>query len=178
MTATQRMRVDGLIVDGDYCGDESDTVDDGDSSDEDDAEDGCSKLAKVLCDWALRNDVPQSTLSDLVSVLQEFHPRLPKQARTLLQTGRMAASVKNIKRGEYLYFGILTHFQTIPTYVIHNVSDTTGLQINVNGLPLYKSSALQLWPILGKVPFEKEPFVIGMFCGKTNQLDLDQYSYV
>lgn len=172
---TNDERVDGVFLDGGCCGDESDTEEDGESSDEGGAEDECSKLTKALCDWALRNDVPQNTLSDLLSVLREFHPSLPKQARTLLHTDRIAASVKNIKGGEYLHFGILTHFQTMPAYVIQNVTEAIGLQINVDGLPLYKSSALQLWPILGKVPFEKKPFVIGVFCGKTKPLDLDQY---
>ncbi|KAL2083702.1 hypothetical protein ACEWY4_021475 [Coilia grayii] len=174
---TNDKRVDGVISDGDCYGDESDTEDDGESSNEDGTENECSKLTRGLCDWALRNYVPQNTLSDLLGVLRELHPNLPKQARTLLQTARIAANVKNIKGGEYVHFGILTYFQAIPAYVLHNVSETIGLQINVDGLPLYKSSALQLWPILGKVPFEKEPFVIGMFCGKTKPLDLDEFLY-
>lgn len=44
------------VEDGDTdCSDESDTVEDVDSSDEGDTvEDECAKLSKVLCEWALR----------------------------------------------------------------------------------------------------------------------------
>jgi hypothetical protein len=39
------------------------------------------------------------------------------------------------------------------------------LQINVDGLPLYKSSAYNLWPILMKVKSLPSPLPVGMFCG-------------
>lgn len=107
--------------------------------------------------------MPKNTLSDLFCALQEFHLNLPKKACTLLQTAKIAANVKNIKGGEYIHFSILTHLRTITTTLNNNVSNTFGLQINVDGLPLYKSSALQLWPIFGKVSFEEESFVIGIF---------------
>lgn len=44
---------------------------------------------------------------------------------------------------------------------------TFRLQINIDGLPLFKSCNLQLWPILGlflNFPM-KEPVVIGLFSG-------------
>ena len=103
--------------------------------------------------------MPQNTFTDLLCTLHEFHPNLPKQARTLLQTAKIY--VKNINGGEYLHFGILSNLETISSS-LHGVGNTICLQINIDGLSLFKSS-LQLWPILGKVSFEKEPFVIGIF---------------
>lgn len=41
------------------------------------------------------------------------------------------------------------------------------MQVNTDGLPLFRSSAKQPWTILGKFPFERDPFVIGVSCGMT-----------
>jgi hypothetical protein len=43
------------------------------------------------------------------------------------------------------------------------------MQINIDGLPFFKSSALQMWPILGlqKQPIVAGPFVIGLFAAPT-----------
>ena len=141
----------------DYSSDESDTV-----------IDECTKLAKVLCEWSLRNNVTQNAFSDLLGTLQD----LPKQARTLLQTTKIVANVKNLNGGEYLHFGILSYLETISSSLVCN---TIRLQINIDGLSLFKKSSVQLWPILGKVSFEKEPFVIGIFCGNSKPRDLEEY---
>lgn len=89
--------MDCLNLCHDYCHirdhSDGDSSDDSDTAEEED-DNECAKLAKVLCEWALRNDVPQKTLSDLLCALQEFHPDLPKQAHTLLQTAKIVANVK------------------------------------------------------------------------------------
>ena len=52
-----------------------------------------------------------------------------------------------------------------------------NLQINIDGLPLFKSSAYQLWPILGILIQSKSkvPFVICMFGAKKKPDDLGEY---
>ena len=44
---------------------------------------------------------------------------------------------------------------------------TLTLQFNIDGLPLFKSSRLQFWPILAilKCDYPKSPFIVGIFCG-------------
>ena len=44
---------------------------------------------------------------------------------------------------------------------------TLTLQFNIDGLPLFKSSSLQFWPILAilKCDYTKSPFIVGIFCG-------------
>jgi hypothetical protein len=76
-------------------------------------------------------------------------------------------AIKLIEGGEYCHIGIERGLQ----YVIGNSSLPAGnlkLQINVDGIPLFKSSSLSLWPILCLVTNIdiKEPAVIGVFCGK------------
>ena len=52
------------------------------------------------------------------------------------------------------------------------------IQINIDGIPLFKSSFLQFWPFLGMLMETKnklEPFVIGVFKGTSKPKDLVLY---
>lgn len=46
-------------------------------------------------------------------------------------------------------------------------TEQVTIQININGLPLFKSSGTQFWPILGRftMPLETKPFIVGLYCG-------------
>ena len=54
---------------------------------------------------------------------------------------------------------------------------TLHLQINVDGLPLFKSSNEQFWPILGLIEEDpcRIPFVIGLYCGHSKPSDANEY---
>lgn len=54
------------------------------------------------------------------------------------------------------------------------MEDTLQLQVNIDGLPLFKSSNHQFWPILGRVENipSKAPFVIGIFSGTSKPTSL------
>lgn len=46
----------------------------------------------------------------------------------------------------------------------------------MDGLPLFKSSSLQFWPILGLLQdYTKKPVVIALFCGKSKPTSLTEY---
>ena len=51
------------------------------------------------------------------------------------------------------------------------------LSLNIDGIPLYKSSNQSFWPILAQVKecIDKEPFVIGLFCGESKPMPLDDF---
>ncbi|KAB0805340.1 hypothetical protein PPYR_02310 [Photinus pyralis] len=51
------------------------------------------------------------------------------------------------------------------------------LSFNIDGIPLFKSSNIQLWPILGMVHnFKiKSPFAIAIFCGTTKPKPLSKF---
>ncbi|XP_065642187.1 uncharacterized protein LOC136073859 [Hydra vulgaris] len=50
-----------------------------------------------------------------------------------------------------------------------------SVAVNVNGLPLFKSSNLQLWPILGLI--ENYIFIIALFCRNGKPTCLDDFIY-
>ncbi|KYN01126.1 hypothetical protein ALC62_08081 [Cyphomyrmex costatus] len=73
-----------------------------------------------------------------------------------------------MEHGHYCHFGIAHGLTCIfKSYNAALIPPEIMLSINIDGLPLVKSSSSQLWPILGSIRnfFNKEPFLIGAFHG-------------
>ena len=99
--------------------------------------------------WAVEEQITQAALKKLLSILREYDPDLPKDPRTLLHTGKIGKP-RTLSDGEYYHFGIKNGI--ISKLSIDPPLQSKGellLQLNVDGLPLYKSTNEQFWPILG-----------------------------
>ena len=128
-----------------------------------------NQLKDSLAQWAIEYKIPQVALSGLLSLLQVNHPNLPKDARTLLQT-TVSYSTKVIGGGSYHHFGLQTSITSkLNSYSGPQYMNQLSLQMNIDGLPLFKSSSGQFWPILGMIEQlpQKEPFIIGLFYGNS-----------
>lgn len=95
---------------------------------------------------------------------------------------------KNISGGEYCHIGI--EYGILNTMCCYGSSCTEGatvaLQVNIDGLPLFKRSSKQLWPILGRIgnidelfvaaKFKNsDPFVVGVYYGNSKPTDVADY---
>ena len=139
---------------------ESDTESDSDS----DADEG---LAKQLAEWAVNCRIPHSSLSILLSILRVHHADLPKDPRTLLHTEKKY-TVQTLAGGSYYHFGIASGIlEKLASSSDAKLEEHITLQINIDGLPLFRSSNDSFWPILGMLdsPLIKEPFIIGLYHG-------------
>jgi hypothetical protein len=137
-----------------------------DSSDSDSDTDLSDTISHELATWAVTYHIPLTATGALLAILKPHIQSLPKDPRTLLKTPTHY-SVKKMCGGEYSYLGLakgLSHFVT--NSVIEG--GCLELQINIDGIPLFKSSSSSLWPILCFVmnAAVKEPFVVGVFYGK------------
>ena len=140
-------------------------------SDLDVLSDACNKHASLtflylkLAACATQNKWSQKSITQLLSILRETGLDLPQDARTLL------SSPKTIKTqskcgGEYVYFGIKSEVIRILSNWTVKSDLMINLLINIDGLPLFLSSTVQLWPILAL--FEgSDVFIIGIFCGNS-----------
>ena len=109
--------------------------------------------------WAIENNITNMALTSLLKILKKFScfSHLPSDGRSLLKTNRSNVC-SAMGDGEYAYFGVEKFLPET------NVSRPFSLSINVDGLPLYKSSSKQFWPILGCLN-DSSPFVIAIYCG-------------
>lgn len=76
-----------------------------------------------------------------------------------------------------MYFGLKKGIINSLNEEIHN-SDTIWLQINEDGLPLFKSNYLHLWLVLCKIHYEPDiykPFPVAIFSGTTKPMCIDDY---
>lgn len=132
-----------------------------------DSDSSCSNetdLFKELADWAVEFRVPNAAVDKMLKILHSNHPQLPLTCRTLLQTGKLDSEVMSLTCGQYMHYGILAGLQLFEHDIVKLGQTELFYQVNIDGLPLFKSSSTQLWPILGQlVGIKPCPFLIGSF---------------
>ena len=140
----------------------------------------CVKLAE----WAVSHNVTHSALGSLLGILKQHHVNLPADPRTLLKTPQ-AYNIKQIvgvqgQVGQYCHFGIasgINNLLSLNTVGLDAFSNNKlELQFNFDGLPLFKSSCLEFWPILCLIrQFKSNPFVVGIYCGSKKPPSVPDY---
>jgi len=145
-----------------------------------DSESTHQPIARFIHDWATKHNITRIALNELLAYLQQFHKSLPKDSRTLLKTPT-DYDIRTIQGGLYHHFGL----QSALTKILNSCKATVNLtqnavvslQLNIDGLPIFKNSATHFWPILCRVisPIVTEPFVVGLFCGERKPKDISEY---
>ncbi|GBN15232.1 hypothetical protein AVEN_23036-1 [Araneus ventricosus] len=98
-------------------------------------------LSHKLRIGAVEHEVTLTSLNSLLNVLHDYHPELPLDRRTLLKTSRKSEIVK-FSSEEFCYYGIAKYLPNADLRVIcsdHHIR----LRINIDGLPLCRSSGTQ-----------------------------------
>lgn len=128
-------------------------------------------MKSELSKWAVEYDVPNNTLSGLLKILKihECFSNFPCGARTIHQTlsttpYSQSIQIQTVLPGIYYHFGLANGIQR---YIDKYFSDETiKLVIEVDGLPLAKSSGSTFWPILGYIrQLNQTVFPIGLYWG-------------
>ena len=107
-----------------------------DNSEDDDEE----NLATHLAQWAVYYAVPFASVNERLTILKE-------NAWTLLKT-KQTFDIQQLANGSYQYLGIQpTLIELLASDEKVSITHDLKLQINIDGLPNFKSSH-QFWPIL------------------------------
>lgn len=103
------------------------------------------KLRQLICDY----HISHNCVNKLLEILRSEGLDLPKDVRTLFQTPKNH-SIINVHPGTYIHIGI--EFMITPILLAHveQLKNTTDIHlgINIDGLPISRSSKSNLWPIL------------------------------
>ena len=129
-------------------------------------------LCQRLAACAIKNNWSRDSVTELLKILRDEGLELPKDARTLLKTPR---DVKIFQKcgGDYCYFGIQKGMQQI---LLHNTleNNCASLVFNIEGLPLFKSSVTQLWPIFTYFNMF-DIFIIAIYGGDSKPYPLSEF---
>lgn len=98
----------------------------------------------------------------------------------LLQTPRNASvHIKSVSGGRYVHFGITSGLKrSITIYSEFITENKIKLNVNIDGLPISKSSGSQLWPIIASIEnidIHTLPFIIGIYHGMSKPNDANEF---
>ncbi|KYM97711.1 hypothetical protein ALC62_11613 [Cyphomyrmex costatus] len=121
------------------------------------------------------HDVEHLAISDLLRTLKPDHPELPLDARTLLRTPRQM-NVKHVEPGIYYHFGLE---YCINNLLLKNGNDLTSncieILLNIDGLPIAKSTNSQLYPILCCIFSTSNVEIVGIYHGNAKPNDANVF---
>lgn len=119
-----------------------------------------------LSSWAVNFNISGAALNKLLNILVEEGHDFPKDCRTLLHTPTHSTII-TIGGGKYYHFGMA---KSVSNLLINACNPPAELliDINIDGVPLSKSSSVTFWVILGRVfnISESPIFVIGIYYGR------------
>ncbi|XP_060855058.1 uncharacterized protein LOC132932708 [Metopolophium dirhodum] len=107
-------------------------------------------ISDKLRDWIIHFKISHNAANSLLTVLQSEGMKVPKDVRTLMHTPKTKEMV-NISNGSYIHLGLrdmLLPLLEINDFNKHTSDNILRIGINIDGLPIAKSSKSQLWPIL------------------------------
>lgn len=140
------------------------------SSSEDDHEEFSApsdSLKNELAQFMVSANMTRDNCNTLLAILRKHGMQLPKDCRTLRKTPR-SVEVQSKCGGQYVYFGIKKALQMV------ELDDEYKVNINVDGVPLYKSSSTQFWPILCQINSSK-PIIVALFLGTCKPDSVSEY---
>ena len=114
-----------------------------------------------LTSWVNHYRPSREAINDLLKILSKRGLPVPKDSRTLLKSPREVSVVSKCG-GTYSYLGIKAGILEALKHTNQD-EDNLFLDINIDGVPLTKSSNSQLWPILGSINNSDFVFVIAVF---------------
>lgn len=121
---------------------------------------------EAIRQWALLDPpISHARLELLLNILRRDHPSLPKSVKTFLSTISIEYTIENIDENndhKFVYFDIYHNLLRCINFNSHE-GNKIELLINVNGLPLFKSSSKQHWPKIFHDPDIYKTFPVAIY---------------
>lgn len=137
----------------------------------------CEDLQRLI----VEQNITHNTANKLLAILRKHvHTDLPSDVRALLLTPRNASlNIKSLGGGCYVHFGFSSGLiRSIQVYSKFIKTNKIKLNVNIDGLPLSKSSGSQFWPIMASIEdidIYTSPFIIGIYHGMSKPTDANEF---
>jgi len=112
--------------------------------------DNNNSICNKLRNWILNFKISHNAANSLLTILHSVGMTVPKDVRTLMHTPK-TKEIINVLNGTYIHLGLknmLLPLLEINNFNKHTNDNIINIGINIDGLPIAKSSKSQLWPIL------------------------------
>jgi len=127
-----------------------------------------------LAKWCRTLNVPMIHINVLLKDIRKhkcFKTVFPSDIRTISGTPTFTP-IKSVPPGEYYHQGLISELVRILSKC--NI-EKVNLTLNIDGLPLSKSSGQQLWPILVSVAGVQGEIMVGAYCGYKKSDDINLF---
>lgn len=134
-----------------------------------------SDFVKDIRKWALDFNITKRAVTSLLKTLHSKGMHFfPTDSRALLKTPRSIETL-SVAGGNYWHNGMRKCIEKILSDINQDI--LIEININVDGLPLFKSSKVEFWPILANIHGMREikPFIIGIWSGDGKPKCLREY---
>ena len=131
---------------------------------------GHPTLENLLKNWYNEFNIPLNAMKSLLKILKPLDDSLPTDPRTLLKTRSL--EIEKNENGEFIYLGLEEGIRKNIKFEITGV-DIIKLDMNIDGVQVYKSKNTSFWPILCSCSNTLEssydssaPFIVALFYGE------------
>ena len=151
----------------------------GSEKDIDDIDEKKRRMKENLAHWAAAGNIPRQQVNELLKVLRsdENLSYLPLSYKTLLRTPKRIEFI-DVHPGQYVHFGLSKCvLKALSNVQFENLPTSIRAFINIDGIPLTKSSRSECWPILGYFPDFPEcgVSVIGIYQGNKKPSSVNDF---
>ena len=126
----------------------------------------------------VRRGVGRTTFNDCLAVFNKHGiGNFSSDARSCVGSLRKVDTVV-MAPGRYFHFGLKTALNDALQYITLDTNcSELRIQVNVDGLPISRSSNLSFWPILCRLihPLTSNVFMVGIYCGLSKPESVDDY---
>ncbi|KAL1394599.1 hypothetical protein pipiens_011842 [Culex pipiens pipiens] len=130
--------------------------------------------------WAITHQIKHTAVNSLLTILKTNIPDnvLPADARTLVKTpAKVQITHDDEMGGEYWHYGLQKVLTKVLMFSKNQSITKISLIVNIDGVPISKSSTSAFWPILVKIHEMDEiaPLVVGIFSGMYKPKDVNSF---
>lgn len=130
------------------------------------------QFKNAIATWAISYNISHKASNELLNILnQHTSYNFSIDIRTLLQTPR-ETNIVTVCGGEFFYLGL---YNVIKQMLQKSISKCINLLLNIDVLPLHRSSNASLWPILCSNTIQKDVYLIGAYFGYSKPYDANVY---